>query len=582
MKKIFCLFFALLIFVSCITPSYAEVFLNEKAYDITKSSVEEDLARTYINGKIFDEADYPLSSSADYFYLINMIEYGYSPSSGDQFGLYFYVYNPSGDKIIDGMHSVELSVADDFYGKYLLKVIDVSDDNRFIKFRLLASLSVYSLIKSDKRVYNLSGLEIETKAGGIRDFVIGGTFTFTGSQYDYSLECKTDVLQTIELDLHSTFYRLDTSDKGEYYQSQLDAVYFSLDNWLMKKYGEVYSIQGKYTEQLFTTFVSRVPYFTNLEQCVASGLTAREYYNCGMNPLNIYPCAVSRDDLIFYDYRWNWGMDPNITFLTAIFYRPDENSFVTAEEKLAFADKYDMWTKSEIYWLQDPEKNYRFRPRYCNFDITINDSFELLSFYSNHEWYEKCFEYGLFTGIFGIFEDDEIRNIEAIVPVTKSDLPSDNFDLSKDFLIDENDVDDFREYVSSADENGKTTYLFRFKTQDYLSVPMAYHDSNNVASVLSNSYYTEEIAYHNFDILSITFRDEDGRFTILPSVSDPIDIVADSTPPVNYLPGMPDFSNLKRIIAIVLIVLAVIVVIWVISKALPKRVKVVSSKRRRR
>ena len=86
---------------------------------------------------------------------------------------------------------------------------------------------------------------------------------------------------------------------------------------------------------------------------------------------------------------------------------------------------------------------------------------------------------------------------------------------------------------------------------------------------LNQAYIAQQSVFVDFDIIQLTFNDK-GTYTVIPVVSNPIDIVDPITPPSEQvklpefkLPGETDYS---RILRAVVIVAVVIFVIWIISK----------------
>jgi len=582
MKRFLSLFLSVLIVIT-FSPTVFAVDLGSEidAGYILESGVEQDLADLYIDGKRFSEADYPLNNSVNYITLLSFLEFGYHPESDENLYYVAYVYNPSGAIVLGTGNKIQLGINDPNisggYTRYSLQLLDASDDYRFLKFG-------FSFLRSDElnpssREYSVSGIELNTKANGIIDHKIATEFVFSGSQYDGTLTCQTDGLVTIDIDLYSTYYRLNSSDKGAGYYSQLDSVYFALDDWLMDEYGEVYSIQGQYAEQLFNTMVLLGDYPEVLNAITQSGTPLNEYYGCDTN----IACSHWRGSDGKGGYLWTCGYGSDITFLMSIFQRESSGNTVpviSSEEKLAFADRYDMWTKAEVFYFDDIEKNWRWRPRYKSFDITIEDSFELLSFNENHNWLQVLLNYGLFSGVFG---EDSIET-EAIVKIPSSSSGLSSSDFSSLYFVNENDVDEIKNFVADSDSKGQTVYLFHFDTQDFFSTNMYFTEGPASDSVLG--YYTEEIAYHNFDVMSITFRDDADRYMILPVISDPTDVLSDSEPPVNIDIDFPKIfggdGTASKILSYVLIALVVILTVWLLFKLIPKRVKVVNRSGRRR
>ena len=434
MRKFWALFLVISTFLAF--PSIQIFALEEigsTSFDIETSDVMEDLSRTYIDGKKFDAAEYPLNSSVDYMLLLNVIEYAWDDYSagGDSsaYGLYFYLYNPSADKpLTRGGHQIQMSVSKtDFYVKYFLKLVSASDDNRFLKFKLENPSAVFARLWSDIRTYKISGIEIETKVKGVKDYKIAGSYTFTGRQASKTLACKTDTLTTIELDLHSTYYRLDSSAQGKYFYSQLDSVYFALDDWILEEYGEVYSISFQYSKRLFNTLVSWDEIASNIGWEVANG------YN-SIHHVADYAAVSYFGNMLSPYFGWRWegllGNVSNKDFIMAGFYVEDKDVYLSPDELLAFAYENDMFSKAENY-------NTAFSPVFKRDEITIEDNLKLLSIQSNYNWAQQLLKYGLFGGVWGA--QDSVDITEPIYHVKSEDFEAS--DISEKLYIDPHDVE---------------------------------------------------------------------------------------------------------------------------------------------
>ena len=88
----------------------------------------------------------------------------------------------------------------------------------------------------------------------------------------------------------------------------------------------------------------------------------------------------------------------------------------------------------------------------------------------------------------------------------------------------------------------------------------------------SNGYMAMQNMFIDFDIIDITFC-RDGVYTVIPAVSDPIDIIGDVTPPPNY--GNDNCNNLPMWLIILIIVVCCIILLPVIVTILPYVVKFV-------
>ena len=105
--------------------------------------------------------------------------------------------------------------------------------------------------------------------------------------------------------------------------------------------------------------------------------------------------------------------------------------------------------------------------------------------------------------------------------------------------------------------------LFRFATSDYYAAPVDIYQSDFWGTVhKGQAYVARQSVFFDFDVIDLTFN-KDGVYTVIPVVSDPIDIVNDLTSPTD----MGDDG--LGILGIILLILGVIVVLVVLMPILP-------------
>lgn len=594
MKKILALILALFcVFSSSGISVFAIESLDGPQFDINTSDVLEDLSRTYIDGFQFDPDAYPLTPEADYVWLLNMIEYGWDNYSQYTdvvpYRIYFYIYNPSGDKLLPrGENYVQMSVSEqDLYVKYLLSVASTSEDNRFVKLKLSLPGTVYKRLSSDSRTYKISGIELETKEKGLKDYKIAGTYTFTGKQSEKTLECKTDILTTLDLELGDTCYRTKTSEIGEYHRNQLDSVYFSIPNFILDRYGyEIYKIRFEMTKKLITGIVtSDKEAYDAVEMIIKNGISPSSYddfknsyseklgWSFGTNEVNGLFDWIK-------PYTWNSPGETRLDYLSfftyVTTYDPNDFTSIDGEELLRYWKEYPLKDESclDIVPKQTYERNFK-------------QSFTSADYQSNHNFWDTMLDYGLWEAIYGEEVDPTLfKDVKPFQEIILSDLNTMTKDsVASTYFVQKDDVDTIRSYVANAEARDETTFLFHFNKQDFFAMPggMQKERVSGLESVDVDSFFFKEYIYEDFDILEISLRDEQGIITVLPTVMDPTTIVPDIDSPIFDPLGVGDNDDSwKRIVAIIAVVLLVVFVIWLISKFIPKKVKVVSSGRRRR
>lgn len=628
MKRFLSFFLCLLLLSSSAPFVYAASSFQDEWDTNLKSlydtDVEDDLSHFYVDGALFNEADYPVDQSNQEMRLITMYEDGYMPRSWyindskaqlceDYYELFFYVYNPSCLSVVESSKrdAVQLSLSNALelgYHKFDLYFVDQSDDGRFLKFCIWdyqfpdpypdngVEYEHFSFYLGDNvRKYLVSGFEIETEEKGLVEYSIANEYTFTGSCYAGNLEFTNRELTVLKLDVHSTFFRTETSSKGWGYQNQLDSVYFSIPNSVLDYYGEVYAIHFDMTKKRVNGIThgdSLALFFTSKSRTglplTAYGSFVDTNLRYGLQDLNYawYSLRLQNDGVFstLPALGWNSRAEKNIDYLFwTEFY--DSADPISGETIVEYLRKYDLVNKTS--WIDElplsdqpfisPVKTEQVSPW-----IDVNDRFELLSYNTSHNFFEKLWDYGLFIGSFG---DDSEFNIKAIIPVYPSDLTGSDAEIADELLVDINDVSDLKEYVSTNSDS--TTFLFRFAQQDYYAEDVFIYDCDNPAAIGVNStgvqyawkdvtadgYYWEQTAYLDFDIIEIQFLKKNNMYTTLPVVSSPIDIFGDVTapyePPLGFLGiNMEDWTSAAKtgasVVGVVLIIALIAFIIWLI------------------
>lgn len=248
------------------------VSAEEGVVDYSKTNVLDDLQSATANGKPFDITDYPYRIGVD-MQVIQFVEYCYSYRENMQkdYGLYIYVYNPSGETILDSpQNKIQMAVSYDAdgrpsdYVKFNLQLCNFSEGNYknlFYKFKVIEKpvneTTFLDRVNTNARRYDVSGVELVTKSlGTATEYHVGGTYLFTGYAQGYgpdseapsTLTCNIEYLESIELSVKHTFYRSKTSSLGAGHQNQLDTVYFSLPKRYLEEYGMLQKIKAEWYE----------------------------------------------------------------------------------------------------------------------------------------------------------------------------------------------------------------------------------------------------------------------------------------------------------------------------------------------
>ena len=258
--------FVLAVFVSAMcaggnfsTRAYADTG-KELNYDNT--NVLDDLGGSAIDGEPFNINDYPRNPFGT-AQMITFVDYCYSQYDNGfvNYGLYVYIYNPALVDFATASTQNKIEISTDFfygndagqvgdvkdYAKFSLKFCNASGgdyENLFLKFRVVDDTNVILNAerehekKTGNRYYHISGIELFELGGSstnAHDYWVNKYYQFSGYAKGYGdsekfpFQCDaTGNAEAVQLNVQHTYYRTESSGKGENHQNQLDTVYFAV------------------------------------------------------------------------------------------------------------------------------------------------------------------------------------------------------------------------------------------------------------------------------------------------------------------------------------------------------------------
>ena len=192
---------------------------------------------------------------------------------------------------------------------------------------------------------------------------------------------------------------------------------------------------------------------------------------------------------------------------------------------------------------------------FTDVNIQADETFSLTSQKISKSWWDKLWN------LKGDVTTTVFDGIEAIHAVTEDDFSGTKEEICKKLYIAEADYDQFKSYY---DSNKKlcTTYLFRYQTSDYIAQEATLLKQGKVlwqeawSDVDSNAFFFQQTVNLDFDIIDVTFSNGE-KSTVIPVVSNPIDVVPDATPPV-YTTTDKKIDWLKILTMVVGVILAVV------------------------
>ena len=583
--KLFGLLLIFILLMSAPIPSavaYAaddDVAPHNYIYD--KTDVTKDLA----GSEGFDFSQYPADASKE-TQIYTFLEYGYDGADNSKFGLYIYVYNPKQKSFSTSSASNRANVAMAFDGKdnatsyqrVGLIFCSATSDKLFYKFRiddgdgkLLALAEKYALTHGGARRYDIATVELFAYGDKTATTsTIGKSYECTGYMKGFGADKENNThsvkaysLDVLDIELNHTFFRPDGKGyafAGDDYfriasKDQLDSVYFSFPNELIEQYGGIWKIEAGFykmaTRPIFITSVKEV-------YDIAYNYVGRD--NRGESNAKFFSyfpkriCDTILNDMDYSDELKEEARNfllcnfPNtpIYYLFYTGYKTEDGSvpyakdFNLSSERLlnyiyGYTRSFNNGTLdikdgiSKDLFLYTPEYENAGYGQYTDIDITADEKYTLENLSREQHWYDFLDAFGLSAE----YQSDAYRNIQAILPIDKSDVSLSKSEFCQKYLVFEADYDDI---IKSVNKDDETTYLFRFAQSSYETLGLKSQVGNGYTFDAEYNYCSREDAYLDMNLASITCRKNDEYHTFAVA-SNPIDAVADIDPPPE------DFDN---------------------------------------
>ena len=565
--------------------------------------VENPMHETYVCDDLknmgFDLSKYPKDTSADWIKVIDFVEYGYD-RDGDQsyYGLYLYIYNPSGKEILSGKNSVQMSFINSAgkevpFAKYGVTRMSTSTGtgNEFVLYKLYiaSSYSIGMQISGAlTREYTISGIELQFDdspyAKPVDNFV-GATWTYSnymknfGSSLDNRLHKVTKIKECVSVKMEAASWYSKTSDLGEDYRYEVSSVYFNIPNTFIEAYGNpkdatsgLRTVTGEYykyvtdglivpDETWYAGFSSFVNFDLNDEPAYYDGYihTGLEKYKYGFYkgsgtgsnimgvPTNSYIYDLSynvnayKNDLYYF-----YSSDVNAHICNLAISSDDESMYLNQEDFLA---TYNQWGRNSYnstdgLSLKNAD-NFSGLGR-VPYTISVTDG-NLADSIKNWSSDKGAVVKWFYKLIFG-----EDYDISPIVEIKSTDL-GDNMEpatIADNLYVMVEDVADIRTFYNEYSAKNHI-YLMRLEVNPYYApeVTLTTNISDGAAdeSNIATGIYFEKAVFEDIDIFTFTFEDEHGEYETVPVSCDPIDNVGAVTPGNNSgITNSNDLGNESR------------------------------------
>ena len=536
-------------------------FLNN-SNNIHSSAISEDF-----NNSDFNVNDYNLINEVNF---IDFYEYCYGDDS--KFSLLIYLALPSSFKLTNDVSLNKISISFgsiDYYQKYSLKVLE--KEKNVYKFEVVLNNTnkkvILDRLDKNERIYKISGIELLKQGDrNATEFKIGQEACYEGYAKGINgnsvstLSRKYEELTTLVLDVHSSYYRFH-DNIGDFKQKDLNSVYFSIPNDYLDKYGELTNINAEYYEYRLADIVvikSNVyealkdyvgvrttkdnhPEFALLFDYQGQINTNTEYYTfegAGLEASDLFlPFEKNNLITILFDGGENGEKEISSEEILNYLYDYDKSYYLGSNYKGMSNDLFD--------GVDDGHKE-----GYNQINISSLDNENLLIYEGNSSWDR------FWNNVFGKNQEYEVPLIEKVD--TEKDL--------EEIFINGKDIDEFNDFVLNSSKNNESTYVLRYSLTDYFTYGLKDYRYGDISAIGRDGYVSKQSIFLDFDFISLTFEKE-GTKNIIPAISNPIDIVSDTTKPENpskdFLYGLIEF--LKIVAGVVLVIILIILLNFVFN-----------------
>lgn len=534
------------------TVSFSARADENSVQDFRKTSIMDDLSDIEI-------ALYPKQSKGKP-QVIRCQEYCYSekPFFAEYYALIIYVYNPTETPLnVQARNIINMAVEYGTDGKpsawsnVELTYLHKTENNRFYKFevsnwQMLLTMSMnYAQAHDGERRYDFADIQFTSTDGKkISSSAFSKTYYFNGygagcgatSSSESTLTCHVEGAETVELNVQHTNYRTGMYDDNDVCD-ELNTAYFSVGNDYFEKYGSLQKIKADWyeykTKPIFVT--SDEEGYDYLDDYIGKDIS-----NEDLDWHVFWDFMIADDAKSLFKYGYankntgiNWAVASFITRMDWLFKRSDVESrddwYVTQDEVTEYMEWYTnkfAGTTVNGYGANlftDTVDEGRTRG-YNEVTIDAGEEHNLAVYDKNQSWWNK-----LWHGT--KFED---LGYSPIVAFTKNDLnavkglSADEFGAT--YLVNKDDQEDVRNYVITELEKGNRPVLFRFAQTDYYASTACF-DKVGLFLTSEDGFVAQMTQFHDFDIISLTFRSEKGEDTVIGVCATPIDIINGVEPP---------------------------------------------------
>lgn len=612
-KRILCVIFTFLILIFAIPfTAFAVDVEPNAAYGekIESTSIEYDFER-YLPS--FDLSEYKEDKSKNKPELIAMYD------DGDY--LYLYVYNPARLRFYErGTNCVNLSAEADsalFNNHTKCELIrkKVYDANVFTKAETDALVIKYQVknpvsSNASQFAFQVSELELQLK-NGVVSYPIGTRFIFTLSE-DGTKNVTTYSTKVVEIDdLGHTYYRVQAKDVD--YHQDIRCVYFAVDKELIKKNLEFNSVRISWEEcklkpmllvddddvrKTFDLIAGKEPpanFRYSFGTDIRPGLIMANFLSVGhqgtdfdlaFNPsklpirfyqgTNFYWSTVA-ESFIWAEKFHNTFLDYDNLFDGRVYNRELDKIYFTflCEKMDGYVPGEQIMFKADVYdGIYDGNysddlfvENGKSGKLEATFDIEQTEEV------GKYKVKSTRFQY-LLNGYKYKTKTDGAVDFETFERFYPGHLKLTDERLAEAYLINDNDVDEFREFCAANED--KEIYFLRYSVTDTKIVeasvfggemlstgnPVLDYIMPDAECYVCNASLMDTVLISDLDVIQLGFGDVKDVYTAYGVASEPTDHIPDAEQfkPGGVAPESDDKNYFADLIAIAGVLIAIILI----------------------
>ncbi len=578
--------------------------------DLTLGAIETTDVVTDLEKMGVDITEYPKNVEMDHCRILTFLEYGFDYySDTPDYGLYVYMYNPSGRVIdVNGQNYIQMqtklidNTVSSGWTKHKLELCSYSTtqgyEHVFYKFKVADVSGFRKNLSVDFRHYDISGVELHFSGNrNATDCNVAAVYSFTGfmpyrdpgRRVNNSLQMYACERPTVELELHPVSWKTKTSDKGVGYQYEVFSVYFSVPNDIIRDYGDknnvtkgLVEIDGTFEEYKINGLVTQNQALYDLVFPYLGKHASDDI------PFTLTTDGIADSDGLFWGRCYNAGkLDESfgVSSINTVFKTSSQNFESVAG--LGLEDEiFNLIEKRGGKFASLPEVDEGCTKGYQPYNVKAKDDLadKIATFASNHK---KWISFLLGVGNLDL-EDESYDGIQGIQAIDKLEVMANSLYLSdatiaEKFYMQEAEADAFKRFVVSEAAKDKTTYILRYAVRDYYATENTYVYRKITEKYEDEALYFEKTVFFNFDILSLTWEDQYQKRMVIPVVASPVNNFGSITPPrepsiigaiidkgEELIDGGKDLfaalGKLKPWLILVAVLIVLAVLSWILSK----------------